>query len=215
MNGDGLTNKQFITIALIIVICGIAIVGHDYFMAKRAGVYEDMSILLSQEPEMVEDQGDGTTRVVGDTSGKVKKKNVTYNYAGRLKIPDIGLNRGFMKYGQSGNNVDQNIAVMQGSTYPDDRYSHMIIAGHSGSGWNAFFTDLDKLSLGAFAYITYNGKEYKYELIRIHKDKQSDGGIDVYRHSSKKHLTLVTCSRPDFHTYYLVLTFELVSEYKT
>lgn len=214
MNGDGLTNKQFVTIALIIVICGIAILGHDYFMAKRAGVYEDMSILLSQEPEMVEDQGDNTTKVVGDTSGRVKKKNVTYNYAGRLKIPEINLNRGFMKYGQSGNNVDQNIAIMQGSTYPDDRYSHMIIAAHSGSGWNAYFTNLDDLSLGAFAYITYKGKEYKYELIRIHKDSQSDGGIDLYRRSSKKHLTLVTCSRPDFHTYYLVLTFELVSEYK-
>ena len=120
MNSDGLTNKQFVTIALIIVLCGIAILGHDYFMAKRAGVYEDMSI---------------------------------------------------------------------------------------------FFTNLDKLSLGAFAYITYNGREYKYELIRIHKDKQDDGGIDLYRHSSKKHLTLVTCSRPDFHTYYLVLTFELVTEY--
>lgn len=50
---DGLNNKQFVTIALIIILCGIAIIGHDYFLAKRAGVYEEMSMLLSQEPEYV------------------------------------------------------------------------------------------------------------------------------------------------------------------
>ena len=103
MKSNGLNDKQFITVALVIILCGIAILGHDYFMAKRAGVYNDMSILLSQEPEVVERVNRSVS--VSDTSGKVKKINTTYNYVGRIKIPKINLNRGFLKYGQRGNNV--------------------------------------------------------------------------------------------------------------
>lgn len=209
MKDGKLNNKQFVTIALIIVLCGIAIVGHDYFMAKRANAYEKMSIMLSQEPEYVEEESNNTSN--GDTSGKVKKKNVTYNYIGRLKIPSINFNRGFVAYGTSGNNVDQNIAILKGSTYPDNAYSNFIIAGHNGSRWNAFFTNLDKLSLGNMAYVTYKGKQYSYKLVKRYKDRQGDG-VTLYRHSDKKQLTLITCSRPDYKTYYLVLVFELTEE---
>lgn len=219
MNEGGLNNKQFVTIAIIIIICGFLIIGHDYFMAKRSKAYENMSILLSQEPEVVEQVNEDETRPVttnvethSDTSGKVKRKNISYNYVGRLQIPKISFNRGFLKYGQSGNNVNQNIAVMKGSTYPTSNDSHLILAGHSGSGWNAFFTKIDKLKLGDTAYITYGGTKYKYKLVKIYKDKKSDGTISLYRHSNEKALTLVTCSRPDFKKYYLVLNFELQEE---
>ena len=211
---DGLNNKQFVTIALIIILCGIAIIGHDYFLAKRAGVYEEMSMLLSQEPEYVTNEPvirNNTSR--GDTSGRVKKKNIKYNYIGRLAIPAINFNRGFVKYGTSGNNVDQNIAILSGSTYPDDAYSNFIRAGHNGSRWNAFFTNLDKLSLGDKAYVTYKGRKYSYSLVKTYKDLQYDG-VTLYRHSSKKQLTLITCARPDYHKYYLVLIFELTEEKK-
>lgn len=214
MNDGKLNNKQFVTVALIIVLCGIAIVGHDYFMAKRANAYEKMSIMLSQEPEYVEEvPNTNNSSNSGDTSGKVEKKNITYNYIGRLKIPSINFNRGFVSYGTSGNNVDQNIAIMEGSTYPDDAYSNFILAGHNGSRWNAFFTNIDKLSLGDKAYVTYKGKQYSYSLVKKYKDRQGDG-VTLYRHSSKKQLTLITCSRPDYQTYYLVLVFELTDEKK-
>lgn len=218
MNDGRLNNKQFVTVALIIILCGIAIVGHDYFMAKKSNAYEKMSIMLSQEPEYVEEKPEPkpeepVTTNNGDTSGRVKKKNVNYKYIGRLKIPSINLNRGFVAYGTSGNNVDQNIAILKGSTYPDDGYSNFIIAGHNGSRWNAFFTNIDKLSLGDKAYVTYKGKQYSYKLVKRYKDRQGDG-VTLYRHSGKKQLTLITCSRPDYQTYYLVLIFELTEEKK-
>ena len=91
MKDGKLNNRQFVTIAIIIMLCGIAIVGHDYFMAKRANAYEKMSILLSQEPEYVDNSNDrDNTSSSGDTSGKVKKKKVTYNYVGRLRVPGVG-----------------------------------------------------------------------------------------------------------------------------
>lgn len=211
----GLSNKQFIFLALIIVICGILIIGRDYFLMKRANAYENMSILLSQEPDGIEttDTVDEVRKVShpNDTSGKVKKKNVTYNYVARLKIPAIKLNRGFLKYGQSGNNVDQNIAVMKYSTFPDTENSHLILAGHSGSGWNAYFTNLDKLKKGDIAYVTYKNKKYEYQLTKIYKDKKNDNRVSLVQRDVKA-LTLVTCARPDYIKYFLVLYFELVSE---
>lgn len=221
---DGLSNKQFLTIAFIIVICGIAILGHDYFLAKKTKVYEEMSIVLSQEPQVVEPVPDepDTTEVVStntntnsnsnnDPSGRVKKVNTTYNYVGRLQIPDIGLNRGFLRYGQRGNNVDQNVAIMGGSQYPDVEGSNFILAAHSGNGWNAYFGKLDRLKTGAMAYITYNGKQYSYKLNKIYSDRKSDKRITVYPNENKQ-LTLVTCKRPDYKKYYLVLVFDIVNE---
>ena len=224
MNNKGsLSNKQFITLAIIIVICGIAIIGHDYFLAKKLEVYSQMeSLLLSQEPAEVEkvETEDPKEEVVekkepessGDTSGRVERVNITYDYVGRLKIPEINLNRGFVKYGQAGNNVDQNIAIMSGSSYPTSDNSNLIFAAHSGSGWNAYFTKLDRLSTGAKAYVTYEGKQYTYKLVKIYSDDKTDGRVSIYRYSDKKQLTLITCKRPDYRKYYLVLVFELINE---
>ena len=238
MNKEGLSNKQFVVITLVIVMCGIAIIGHDYFLAKRAKAYEDMSIILSQEPEQVERvEGDPNTSTIvtnnasnntsnnnhsnsnrnsttthRDPSGRVTRNTYTYNYIGRLKIPSINLNRGFVKYGTSGNNVNQNIAIMKGSQYPNINGSNFIIAAHNGSGWNAFFTNIDKLKLGSMAYVTYNGKEYSYVLKKIYSDPKRDGKVTIHRINNKKQLTLITCKRPDYVRYYLVLVFELTEE---
>ena len=223
MGEDKLSNRQFVLIALIIIICGIAILGHDYILSKRSGAYESMSILLSQEPEgTVADSTEPDVSVTttnnaynnsnGDTSGKVKKSNVTYNYVRRLKIPKIRLNRGFVKYGTAGNNVNQNVAIMRGSSYPSTENSNFILAAHNGSGWNAFFTNIDKLVLGDMAYVTYSGKQYSYKLVKRYKDPKSDGKATIYRIGNKKQLTLVTCKRPDYKKYYLVLVFELTDE---
>lgn len=235
MGEDKLNNRQFVLIALIIIICGIAILGHDYFLSKKSNAYESMSILLSQEPEGTEqdpvdpdvsvvntnddnnsntssNNGSSSNSASGDTSGRVKRIKTTYNYVGRLKIPKISLNRGFVKYGTTGNNVNQNIAIMRGSSYPSEEGSNFILAAHNGSGWNAFFTNVDKLVVGDMAYVTYNGKKYSYKLVKRYKDPKGDGKVTINRVSNKKQLTLVTCKRPDYKKYYLVLVFELTSE---
>ena len=101
---------------------------------------------------------------------------------------------------------------MRGSTYPSSENSNFILAAHNGSGWNAFFTNVDKLVLGDMAYVTYNGKQYSYKLVKRYKDPKKDGKVTVTRVSNKKQLTLVTCKRPDYKKYYLVLIFELTDE---
>lgn len=97
------------------------------------------------------------------------------------------------------NNVDKNIMVIQESSYPDVDKGNLIIAGHSGTGWNAYFNDLYKLQTGDIATVQYKNKEYNYKIVNIYKQKKV-GTIAIYRDYNKTTLTLVTCTNDDSST---------------
>ena len=233
---NGLSNRQFITLSIIIMICGIAILANDSFKLERQEAYDRIELNQTEDPSLVETEPvntsnnatDSTSNTSGvvqggveesqsepieDTSGNVKQqKGVRYHYDGRLKIPRIGLNKGFVGVGKRGNNVDYNVAVMHGSVYPDKDNSHLVLAAHNGSGWNAFFTRIDKLKVGDIAYVEYNNTNYKYRLKQIYKDRKGDRSVNLKSNGSNKQLTLVTCARPDYKKYYWVENFEIVGE---
>ena len=48
--------------------------------------------------------------------------------------------------------------IINGSNYPTKKNGNMIIAGHSGTGWNSFFNDLYELPLEDEAIIDYKNK---------------------------------------------------------
>ena len=83
---------------------------------------------------------------------------ITNDYIGYLNIPKINLTKGFLDNRSSENDVEKNILVVEGSNYPDVDKGNFILAGHSGTGWKAFFNDLYKLSAGDTAKITYKDK---------------------------------------------------------
>lgn len=242
---NGLSNKQFIIIALIIMLCGIAIFSHDYFIAKKNKAMENLIVNFEEDsdPEVVDivesnaiptetatldntiseqtpvqTTSNNVTSVQGDTSGRtIKKSNKIFNYVGRIKIPTIGLNKGFVeapsnKKGIRGC-VDQNVCSYSGSSnYPSSNPSHLILGAHSGNGWNAFFTRIDKLKKGSYAYIEYKGKRYKYKLVDSYKDGKGDWAIKFKNNGSSKQLSLFTCARPNYNKYYLILNYKLVAE---
>ena len=255
---EGLNNKQFVIIALVIMLSGIAIFSHDYIKSKKNTAVQNMSVVFEENtgPEVVEpvetptevtsgsatldgvsatlDQqttpsnatldpsapvtSNNATTQVGDPSGRVKKQqNKKSNYIGRIKIPSIGLNRGFVlaPTGKKGLKcVDQNVCAYRTSAnpYPNQDSSHLILGAHNGSGWNAFFTRIDKLKSGSFAYIEYKGKRYKYKLVDSYKDGKGDYAISFKSNGDNKQLSLFTCARPNYNRYYLVLNYKLVAE---
>ena len=91
------------------------------------------------------------------------------------------------------NDIDKNILVIKESSYPDVEKGNLIIAGHSGNSWRAFFNDLYKLSKGDYAYVTYKNKKYAYKIVNIYKQDKV-GTIGIYRDYNKTTLTLVTCT---------------------
>ena len=121
---------------------------------------------------------------------------VTDEYIGYLTIPKINLTKGFLDKRSSENNVDKNLLVVEGSNYPDHEAGNLIIAGHSGTGWNSFFNDLYQLNINDTAYVNYKQKKYIYKIVNIYKQPKI-GKLAIYRDYTKTTLTLITCTNDD------------------
>lgn len=121
------------------------------------------------------------------------------DYIGYLIIPKINLKKGFTRKESIENDVEKNIYLVEGSNYPDQESGNLIIAGHSGSGWKAFFNDLQKLNTNDVAYVTYKNKKYTYKIVNIYKQAKT-GKIAIYRNYDKTTLTLITCTNNDSTT---------------
>ena len=236
-----LNNQQFVAISLVAILCGVVILGYDYFIDRKLHVYDQMSLVLAEgvdpgedvppEQETILPTPVNTTTTVATATTKAPTRNnnhdrssnvtrsVTYNYVGRLIIQKIGLNKGFLKYGDRGNSVKYNVAVVPGSEYPTIEASNFILAAHNGTRSNAFFNKIPQLKVGDLAVVQYDHKQYTYKMVQRYLDKKSDHHINVRKNGIDKQLTLVTCNKDMLagggHTYdknYLVLVFHLVSE---
>lgn len=115
------------------------------------------------------------------------------NYIGVLEIPRIDLKKGLVDINSKYNNVDKNIQILS-NDISNIETETIILAAHSGSGYKAFFKDLDKLELGNEAYIYYNNKKFNYIVSDIYI-KKKDGNIEVP--ASNNLLVLTTCYGKD------------------
>ena len=120
----------------------------------------------------------------------------TDEYIGYLTIPKINLNKGFVDKRSTENDVEKNIMVIEESNYPNVEKGNFILAGHSGTGWKAFFNELYQLDIGDEAYVSYKGKKYTYKITNIYKQPKT-GKIAIYRNYNKTTLTLITCTNND------------------
>ena len=130
---------------------------------------------------------------------KKKKNKTTYKidyskYLGVLRIPKIGLKRGFYGANNKYNNIEHNVTLLKGSDLPDVTNGNLILIAHSGDAYISFFRYLYKLNKGDFAYVDYNGVEYKYKIINIYKERKT-GIVTVKRNYNKTTLTLITCTK--------------------
>ena len=110
---------------------------------------------------------------------------------GEIVIPKIGIKKPLFKINSTENNIEKNITILKGSTYPDQENSILYIAAHSGTGIVAFFQDLDKLKLEDKVKIIYHNQEYWYSIINIYE--QPKNGFIRGKKEEKKQLVLTTC----------------------
>ncbi len=165
------------------------IVAHDYMAHK---FYDTVQEIKIQPVEILESED-------YYRPGDELSDEITNDYIGYLTIPKINLTKGFLDVRSEENDVDKNIMVIEGSNYPDVDRGNFMIAGHSGTGWKAFFKDLHKLGIGDIAYINYKGKKYTYTIKNIYLQPKT-GTLAVYRNESATTLTLITCTNNDSKT---------------
>ena len=203
------TKVAFIA-ALIILVGGFFLL-YDYIESKKVLAYDYISNYYYNGKELInveELYEINEEENVREIKQEEEEGPVTDEYIGYLTKPKINLTKGFVDKRSSENDVEKNILIIDGSNYPDVENGNFIIAGHSGTGWKAFFNELYQLQLGDEAYVTYKGKKYVYNLVNIYKQPKT-GKVAIYRNYDVRTLTLITCTNYDDTTqtiYILELT---------
>lgn len=187
-------------IATITILIGGFFLFNNYVQAKKEIAYDYISNVFYEDDnlqkikEVIVEQEDKKEEVKEELP-----ESYNNEYIGYLNIPKINLTKGFLDKRSTENDVEKNILVVDGSTYPDVDKGNFILAGHSGTGWKAFFNDLHELNVGDTAYVTYKNKKYTYKITNIYKQSKT-GKIAIYRNYDKTTLTLVTCTNNDSKT---------------
>ena len=183
-------------IGAVLTLTGGFFVSYNYIQSKRVYAYDYMANIFYKSNEDKEIASQITEETEGQSEQPEESDTYTDDYIGYLTIPKINLNKGFVDKRSSENDVEKNIMVIEGSTYPDVERGNFILAGHSGTGWKAFFNELYRLNVGDKTYVTYKGKKYTYKITNIYKQSKT-GKIAIYRNYNKTTLTLVTCTNND------------------
>ena len=199
-NEKRLTPTLVAAISALLIMIGGYFISFNYVQSKKVYAYDYVSTEFFAEKDE-----EGTPVVIKKEKEKEEEKPeyiqeyddiITNDYIGYLIIPKINLTKGFLDRRSSENDVEKNIYIVDGSTYPDVEKGNFIIAAHSGPGWQAFFNDLYQLTTGDQIYVTYKGKKYTYQLTNIYKQEKT-GKIAIYRNYEKSTLTLITCTNHD------------------
>ena len=179
----------------VAILIGGFFLSYNYIQSKKIVAYDYIANIFYTNNLNVIVEEDGIKREEAVT----EEGPVTNDYIGYLNIPKINLIKGFLDKRSTENDVEKNILVVEGSSYPDIDKGNLILAGHSGTGWKAFFNDLYKLNKGDVAYVTYKNKKYTYKIVNIYTQPKI-GTIAIYRNYDKTTLTLVTCTNDDSTT---------------
>lgn len=189
-----LKNSTLILIGIFILTLGICIGLYEYFEERKNKTFSNMNITLyeKEQPENIMD----TNEQIKEEKQEENKEltSIINTYLGILEIPKINLKNGFYGLDSPYNNVDYNITVINGSTYPTEENNNLILAAHSGDCPVCYFENLYKLSIDDIAYLNYKNVKHSYKIVDIY-EVEKDGTVAIYRDYNKSVLTLITCTR--------------------
>lgn len=188
-------------IGSILTLTGGFFISYNYIQSKKVIAYDYMANVFYEQKEKTEEIAGTIVEENATNEVKQEESSDTYTdeYIGYLVIPKINLTKGFVDIRSKENDVEKNILVVEGSNYPNVEKGNFILAGHSGTGWKAFFNELYRMNTNDLVYVTYKNKKYTYKITNIYK-QQKVGKIAIYRNYDKTTLTLVTCTNNDSTT---------------
>ena len=189
----------------LLVILGISIISYNHIMELKINLFSDMKLSLEKEKnieEIIDDLPNALElkedNVPADNSVEEKssqKNEINYSkYLGVLEIPRISLKRGFYGTDSKYNNINYNVTVVGGSTMPDVENGNLILMAHSGDAYISYFAYLYLLRIGDYAYVTYQGNTYKYQIVNIYNIPKNGTAV-INRNMERTTLTLITCTK--------------------
>lgn len=184
-------------IGAVLIVSSLFLIFYNFINRKRLVAYDYINEQLNTNVDVK--NVSSTDEGAKEEEKESEEDTDLEHYIGYLEILKIGFNRGFYNIESPQNNVESNIQVIKGSSMPTKKNGNLIIAGHSGTGWKAFFNDLYKLSIGDQAIVTYKNHKYTYQIEDISKQAKT-GTLTIRRNRTKTTLTLITCTNNDSTT---------------
>lgn len=208
MNNNNLKNKILVTTGVILITMGLTLLLSDYIKEKRDLVFSDINLEILEEFNSQEQEKEEKEKEV-EVVEEEPTEGYEY-YIATIDIPKAEISRGFYNKASELNEVNSNILILKESDYPDKKNGNVILAAHSGNYSNSYFTNLNRLTNGDLAYITYKNKKYTYKITNIY-DVEKTGTVSVYRNKNKSTLTLITCNLND-NTKQTIYVAELIGK---
>lgn len=134
-----------------------------------------------------------------------KKTNVSY---AQLMIPDLNINRPLYNITDKRNNVEKEVMVLETSDFSS---GNIVLAAHSGEGYNAYFNILDQLDETMDIYILYQDYIYTYKLFCFNEVAKT--GYVIVNTYAYPTLQLITCKKND-STKQIVFTAKMTNKEK-
>lgn len=214
-NRDKIKRSHILIFGSLLVFLGFISLTFNYFVKMRDQVYNDMRIAMmdvvdSNDNVIAEDipVAENINNNTNNNNTQVSRPIDWSKYLGILEIPKIGLKRGFYNTDSRYNSINYNVSMVRGSTLPDVRGGNLILMAHSGDAYIAYFAYLYKLKVGDYAYVTYNGVKYTYQIKNIYYAPKV-GVVNIYRNENATCLTMITCTK-DSETSQTIYIAELV-----
>lgn len=201
------SNKLFILSTIIIILLVIVIDSFcykGYQNSKERKEEEQISSFF----ELQEEKEDITSK-----NQDTRKETEEEEFVGILSIPSIQLKKGFYNINSKKNTVDVGLEVLKGSRMPNEDNSSLVIAGHSGTGYLAFFKDLDKVEKGSLIDVYYNQMKYTYQLEETTITEKT-GEIKIEKEADSQTLILTTCNPKNRDKEQLTLIASLIKKEK-
>ena len=184
--------KGCLLLGILLILIGTGMVLIKYYQRNEIQDLEENNI--NDFYELQEEISSNQENEIKQEKQEEKVEENVYRepYLAVLKIDKINLERGIYSINSKNNNVNKNIQLLKESNLPDKENGNVIIAGHSGNSYKAYFKNLVKLNNGDEARLVYNGKTYIYSLSNSYEVEKT-GKVEISRNINKQTLTLITC----------------------
>lgn len=176
----------------LLIVISIGILVNKYYQRNEIQNVEENKLeeFYEIQEEIMQDE------VIKEDSSveqvKIVENIEKETYLAVLRVDKIKLEKGIYNINSKNNNVSKNIQLLKESDMPDKENGNVIIAGHSGNSYMAYFKNLVKLNNGDEAKIFYNGKTYIYNLKKTYEVDKT-GKVALSKNKDRQTLTLITC----------------------
>lgn len=193
-------------LGILLIVAGISLIGVTIWMKydtykQQQAVLDSFKNLAFDVPEG-ESQNDEATLEEENESIKVENSETKENKKpekaqleegngiGVLNIPKIDLEIGIIE-GVRYEDIKYVVGHFPGTPMPGEK-GNFSIAGHRVSYFGEAFKDIDKLENGDKVNVTYNGKEYTYEVTDMYEVTPSQ--TEALEPTKDATITIVTCT---------------------